>query len=335
MKRLALDQGHRTLLQDGLIKASHGRTTLEEFRASRWRSEKKVRPNVDTRRPRTLHPPHSPIYGRASARHSTGVSPREEVSPAPGGGDRSAGVRIRVRRPGRSRREGAGGGRLGGGARPQVRRRRQHRGRGARAAGDPAIRIPPAIAPGGSGAGVSRGWRRCSSPGSRSTMPCRRKAAAATIRRSPVAFQSITRALMRGQSFRESAARLRVGAPRVRLPPGGGGRSFRPPGPVVTPGGRADALRPAGRRGDAKRADLSIDPRRVRHRGGAARVRLRRSAVLQPAGRRKRSAVSRRGRAAHRRLVQRERVVADRGARRRRPRGYGAAAATGRPAAGP
>ena len=30
LKRLALDQGYRTLLQDGLIKASHGRTTLEE-----------------------------------------------------------------------------------------------------------------------------------------------------------------------------------------------------------------------------------------------------------------------------------------------------------------
>ena len=30
LKKLALDQGHRTLLQDGLIKASHGRTTLEE-----------------------------------------------------------------------------------------------------------------------------------------------------------------------------------------------------------------------------------------------------------------------------------------------------------------
>ena len=30
LKKLALDQGHRTLLQDGLIKASHGHTTLEE-----------------------------------------------------------------------------------------------------------------------------------------------------------------------------------------------------------------------------------------------------------------------------------------------------------------
>ena len=30
LKELALRQGHRTLLQDGLIKASHGRTTLEE-----------------------------------------------------------------------------------------------------------------------------------------------------------------------------------------------------------------------------------------------------------------------------------------------------------------
>ena len=30
LKRFALDQGHRTLLQDGLIKASHGCTTLEE-----------------------------------------------------------------------------------------------------------------------------------------------------------------------------------------------------------------------------------------------------------------------------------------------------------------
>ena len=30
LKKLALEQGHRTLLQDGLIKASHGRTTLEE-----------------------------------------------------------------------------------------------------------------------------------------------------------------------------------------------------------------------------------------------------------------------------------------------------------------
>ena len=30
LKRLALDKGHRTLLQDGLIKASHGQTTLEE-----------------------------------------------------------------------------------------------------------------------------------------------------------------------------------------------------------------------------------------------------------------------------------------------------------------
>ena len=30
LKRLAEDQGHRTLLQDGLIKASHGYTTLEE-----------------------------------------------------------------------------------------------------------------------------------------------------------------------------------------------------------------------------------------------------------------------------------------------------------------
>ena len=29
-KRFAHDQGHRTLFQDGLIKASHGRTTLEE-----------------------------------------------------------------------------------------------------------------------------------------------------------------------------------------------------------------------------------------------------------------------------------------------------------------
>ena len=30
LKQFALDQGHRTLLQDGLIKASHGHTTLEE-----------------------------------------------------------------------------------------------------------------------------------------------------------------------------------------------------------------------------------------------------------------------------------------------------------------
>ena len=30
LKQLALEQGHRTLLQDGLIKASHGHTTLEE-----------------------------------------------------------------------------------------------------------------------------------------------------------------------------------------------------------------------------------------------------------------------------------------------------------------
>ena len=30
LKKVALEQGHRTLLQDGLIKASHGRTTLEE-----------------------------------------------------------------------------------------------------------------------------------------------------------------------------------------------------------------------------------------------------------------------------------------------------------------
>ena len=30
LKKLAAEQGHRTLLQDGLIKASHGRTTLEE-----------------------------------------------------------------------------------------------------------------------------------------------------------------------------------------------------------------------------------------------------------------------------------------------------------------
>ena len=30
LKRLAQAQGHRTLLQDGLIKASHGLTTLEE-----------------------------------------------------------------------------------------------------------------------------------------------------------------------------------------------------------------------------------------------------------------------------------------------------------------
>ena len=30
LKKLALQQGHRTLLQDGLIKASHGHTTLEE-----------------------------------------------------------------------------------------------------------------------------------------------------------------------------------------------------------------------------------------------------------------------------------------------------------------
>ena len=30
LKKLALEQGHRTLLQDGFIKASHGRTTLEE-----------------------------------------------------------------------------------------------------------------------------------------------------------------------------------------------------------------------------------------------------------------------------------------------------------------
>jgi general secretion pathway protein E len=31
LKALALEQGHRTLLQDGLIKASHGNTTLEEI----------------------------------------------------------------------------------------------------------------------------------------------------------------------------------------------------------------------------------------------------------------------------------------------------------------
>ena len=30
LKQLALEQGHRTLLQDGLVKASHGFTTLEE-----------------------------------------------------------------------------------------------------------------------------------------------------------------------------------------------------------------------------------------------------------------------------------------------------------------
>ena len=30
LKTLALQQGHRTLLEDGLLKASHGRTTLEE-----------------------------------------------------------------------------------------------------------------------------------------------------------------------------------------------------------------------------------------------------------------------------------------------------------------
>ena len=30
LKQFALDQGHRTLLQDGLLKASHGFTTLEE-----------------------------------------------------------------------------------------------------------------------------------------------------------------------------------------------------------------------------------------------------------------------------------------------------------------
>ena len=30
LKQLALEQGHRTMLQDGLIKASHGFTTLEE-----------------------------------------------------------------------------------------------------------------------------------------------------------------------------------------------------------------------------------------------------------------------------------------------------------------
>ena len=30
LKQFALEQGHRTMLQDGLIKASHGHTMLEE-----------------------------------------------------------------------------------------------------------------------------------------------------------------------------------------------------------------------------------------------------------------------------------------------------------------
>ena len=30
LKSMALGHGHRTLMQDGLIKASHGHTTLEE-----------------------------------------------------------------------------------------------------------------------------------------------------------------------------------------------------------------------------------------------------------------------------------------------------------------
>ena len=30
LKSMALEQGYRTLMQDGLIKASHGHTTLEE-----------------------------------------------------------------------------------------------------------------------------------------------------------------------------------------------------------------------------------------------------------------------------------------------------------------
>ena len=114
------------------------------------------------------------------------------------------GVRVRHRRSQRPDREGAVGGRLRERARPQAHCRRRHGGRGTRTARGRAFRVGGSAVDCGGWRWSSRftSWRRCSSPGSRSTTPCRRKAAAAIIRRSPMRFDPSFRPSCAGRASR-------------------------------------------------------------------------------------------------------------------------------------
>ena len=97
------------------------------------------------------------------------------------------------------------------------------------------------------------------------------------------AFQSMAQALMRGQSFGEALHAGQLALPEYvyHLVEAGelSGRLAQSLRQAVEQM-RYDQRMAAEMR---SAADLSVDPRRVRHRGGAAGLRLRRAAILQPA----------------------------------------------------